>query len=47
MCCAVLYCAVNVHVQKCSKVIKSSLKMSDLNIAGLMENYKFGKVVTG
>ena len=42
-----MICAVNAHMQKSRRVIKSSLKLSDLNIAGLTENYKFGKVVTG
>jgi hypothetical protein len=42
-----MLCALNAHVQKCKRVIKSSLKLSDLNITELMENYKFGKVVTG
>jgi len=41
-----MLCALNAHVQKCRRVIKSSLKLSDLNTE-LMENYKFGKVVTG
>ena len=42
-----MLCAVNALVQKCRRVIKSSLKLSGLNIGVLMENYRFGKVVTG